>query len=382
MQRVISGIVIIIMVMFIVPFINCDTARNKPFIKQYDLFVSGKDGYHTFRIPSVIVTSKGTILAFCEGRKQGRSDTGDIDIVLKRSFDNGKTWQPMEIVWDDGSNVCGNPCPVIDRDTGTIWLLLTHNLGEDSEKEIVDGTSIGSRTAWVTKSIDDGATWTEPVEITSTTKKSDWTWYATGPGVGIQLTTGRMVIPCDHIVAGSKVFRAHIIYSDNHGATWEIGGIRGDRTNECQSVELINGKLLLNMRNYSGNHRRAVAISDDKGMTWSDVTYDQTLIEPVCQASLLRFTDTINSDRSRILFSNPASEKREKMTVRLSYDECASWEISKVIHPGPSAYSCLAALNDGTIACLYERGNDHAYETITFTAFNLVWLTDGADRLR
>ena len=354
-------------------------SAEEPPLRQIDIFVSGTDGYHTFRIPALIVTKKGTVLAFCEGRKGGRSDTGNIDIVLKRSFDGGKLWQPMQVVWDDGDNVCGNPCPVVDRDTGTIWLLLTHNLGHDSEREIMDGTSDGSRTVWVTKSTDDGVTWSKPAEITKTTKKPDWTWYATGPGVGIQLAGGRLVIPCDYAVSRTKDYGSHVIYSDDHGKTWKLGGAVQPMCNECQVVELEDGALLLNMRSYHGVNRRAITKSSDRGITWSAVTHDRTLIEPVCQASLLRYTGKKSHGRSRILFSNPAATKREQLTVRLSYDECASWEVSKVLCPGHAAYSCLTVLPDMNIACLYERGDNNAYEKITFAAFGLEWLTDGGD---
>src|SRR5262249_53960976 len=155
------------------------------------------DGYHTYRIPSLIVSPKGTVLAFCEGRKNSGSDAGDIDLVLKRSTDGGKTWQPMQVVWDDGPNTCGNPCPVVDRQPGTIWLAMTHNLGSDTEKQIIERTAKGTRTVWITKSADDGATWSKPIEITAAVKKPDWTWFATGPGVAIQTAKGRLVIPCD-----------------------------------------------------------------------------------------------------------------------------------------------------------------------------------------
>src|SRR5262245_51998652 len=167
---------------------------------QTEVFRAGEGGYHTYRIPALITSPKGTLLAFCEGRKAGRRDSGDIDMLLKRSLDNGKTWQATQIVWDDADNTCGNPCPVIDAKTGTIWLLMTHNLGDDGEEKIVSGTSKRSRTVWVTNSTDDGATWTKPVEITRDTKKPDWTWYATGPGIGIQLRSGRLLVPCDNKV--------------------------------------------------------------------------------------------------------------------------------------------------------------------------------------
>jgi sialidase-1 len=347
-----------------------------------DIFKAGEGGYHTYRIPSVIVTLKGTVLAFCEGRRHGRGDSGDIDIVLKRSFDGGITWQPMQVIADDGPNTIGNPCPVVDRDTGIIWLLLTHNLGVDAEREILDGTSKGTRTVWVMRSEDDGETWSEPIEITGTTKKSDWTWYATGPGVGIQLRGGRLLIPCDHAVAGTKMYRSHVIYSDDHGESWRLGGVIGDYVNECQAVELFDGTLLMNMRSYHGKNRRAIAFSRDGGLTWSKATLDPTLIEPVCQASILRFTDQRGYHKNRILFSNPASTKRERMTVRLSYDECRSWPVSKTIYDGPSAYSCLTVLPDMSIGCLYERGERSPYEGITFARFSIEWLTEGADSLK
>jgi len=352
---------------------------EQPPLRQINIFVSGTDGYHTFRIPSLIVTPKGTLLAFCEGRKGGRSDTGNIDIVLKRSFDGGGLWQPMQVVWDDGDNVCGNPCPLIDRETGTIWLLLTHNLGHDSEGEIMSGTSDGSRTVWVTKSTDDGASWSKPIEITATTKKPDWTWYATGPGVGIQMRSGRLVIPCDFAVKGTKEYGSHVIVSDDNGATWKLGGAVQPMCNECQAVELSDGVLLLNMRSYHKKNRRAVATSADGGMTWTGAALDNTLVEPVCQASLLRYSGLGDGKKSRILFSNPADTKRVRMTVRMSYDECGSWPVSKVLNEGPSAYSCLTELPDGRIGCLYERGEGNAYETITFAAFTMKWLTEAKD---
>jgi len=355
-----------------------DTGR----LKQTNVFVSGESGYHTYRIPSLYVTPEGTVLAFCEGRRHRRADTGDIDLVLKRSSDNGATWGPMQVIADDGPNTVGNPCPVVDRDTGIIWLPITRNLGEDAERQIMDGTSRGTREAWIMRSDDDGETWSEPVEITETTKLPDWTWYATGPGCGIQLKSGRLVIPCDHAVAVSKMYRSHVIYSDDQGESWQLGGVVGENVNECQVVELQDGSLLINMRSYHQEGCRAIATSRDSGLTWSQVTLDRTLIEPVCQASLLRFTDQRTYFKNRLLFSNPAGTRRINLTVRVSYDEGGSWPVSKVLHEGPSAYSALAVLPDMTIGCLYERGKETPYETITFARFPIEWLTDGADSLK
>jgi sialidase-1 len=337
---------------------------------QAPLFTAKEDGYFSYRIPSVIVTKNGTVLAFCEGRKASRSDAGDIDLVMKRSTDGGKTWGKMQVVWDDADNTCGNPCPVVDAKTGTVWLLLTHNFGSDNESKIVNNTGKGSRTVWVTKSDDDGATWTKPTEITTDVKKPGWTWYATGPGVGIQLKSGRLLIPCDSKSDQGKVRESHVIYSDNGGATWKLGGVVGPMCNESQAVELADGTVMLNMRSYMGNNHRLVAFSKDGGETFTKPVEDKELIEPVCQGSILR----LRGEGGGILFSNPASLKREKLTVRLSRDEGKTWAHSKLLHAGPAAYSCLTVLPSGEIGCLYERGDKDAYETITWARFERNWL--------
>lgn len=346
------------------------------------LFAAGKGGYHTYRIPSIIVTKAGTLLAFCEGRKAGRGDAGNIDLLLKRSTDGGRSWSDQQVVWDDGGNTCGNPCPVVDRSTGTVWLLLTWNLGSDHESAIVAGKSKDTRRVFVTKSIDDGRTWDKPADITTKTKKPNWTWYATGPGVGIQLTrgkhAGRLVIPCDHKTAGSTVsYHSHAIYSDDGGRTWGLGGSTGDGVNESQVIERADGTLLLNMRRARTvpAPNRFLAVSADGGASWSPVAADETLIGPRCQGCLVRY-DWPQGDRpGRLLFSNPASKTgRVNMTVRMSTDDGRTWPVSRSLHAGPSAYSCLAPLPDGDVACLYEGGSKGPYESIVFARFPVRWL--------
>ncbi len=364
-------------------FLCCLSASaSGPFLTQLEVFQAGEAGYHTYRIPSLITTKKGTLLAFAEGRKNSGSDTGDIDLVLKRSFDQGRTWTPLQVVAAHGENTIGNPWPVVDGRTGTLWLLLTGNPGNLNQKQIMSGEVQGTRTVWVTHSTDDGATWSPAREITHAVKDPDWTWYATGPGNGIQLKSGRLVIPGNHARRGSQSRHSHVIYSDDHGHTWKRAGVLGEKTNESQVVELSDGSLLINMRSYHGKNRRAVAISKDGGLSWSEVTLDQALIEPVCQASILRCTGQSRKSRSRILFSNPADTSRVRMTVRVSYDEGKTWAASKLLHEGPSAYSSLAVLRDSTIGCLYERGDQHPYQTITFARFNIEWLTEGKDSLK
>jgi len=336
-----------------------------------DVYTSGEGGYHTYRIPSLLRTPEGALLAFAEGRSASRSDAGDIDLLVKRSADGGRTWSDAQVIWDDGPNTCGNPCPVVDRETGTIHLLMTRNLGHDTEREIIDQTSDGTRTVWTTTSADDGRTWSTPREITDGAKPDDWTWYATGPGVGIQLEhgehAGRLVIPCDHIEAGTKKYSSHVIYSDDHGVTWRLGGSSPvDQVNECQVVEFDDARLMLNMRNYDRSQRtRAVCESRDGGMTWTGFRHDPALIEPICQASLIRAP--VAGGRDALLFSNPASrDARVNMTVRASFDEGQTWPIAIPVWEGPSAYSCLAPLDGGDVGLLFERGEQHPYERITF----------------
>jgi sialidase-1 len=345
------------------------------------LFKRGTDGYNTFRIPAVVTTNKGTILAFAEGRKRSSSDTGDIDLVMKRSDDNGATWSELMVIWDAGDDACGNPAPVVDRSTGIIYLLSTWNLGTDREPEIIKETSKDTRRVFVLISADDGKTWTKPYEITETVKKSDWTWYATGPCHGIQMESrkyrGRLVIPCDHIEAGTEKYFSHVIFSDDHGKTWKLGGTTPqDQVNESTVAELSNGRLLLNMRNYNRSiHCRMISVSNDGGMTWGFVHPDSVLIEPICQGSMLSYSRK-GSSHDRILFLNPADEKqRRNMMLRQSRDKGKSWPDSLVLYQGPSAYSDMTILQDGFIACLYEAGYSSPYEGIVFHKMSIDELT-------
>jgi sialidase-1 len=345
-----------------------------------DVYVAGDGGYHTYRIPSVIATPNGTLLAFAEGRRAGAADAGDIDLVLRRSTDGGASWSPLRVLWDDGPNTVGNPCPVVDARTGTIWLLTNRNLGGDREPAIIAGTSQGGRTVWTMRSEDDGVTWSSPVEITSSVKKPDWAWYATGPGVGIQTTSGRLVIPANHSESG--IHRSHLIFIDDGGKSWNLGASSDAGTNESQVVELADGRLMLNMRNHppKPENFRMVATSGDMGRTLSTAVADRALIEPPAQASLLRLSTASRGGRNRLLFANPASTRRERLTVRLSYDEGTSWPVARVIAEGPAAYSSLVALPELSMGLLFEHGDQSPYEKITFARFTLEWLTAGTDR--
>ncbi|WP_336514211.1 sialidase family protein [Pollutibacter soli] len=353
----------VVSLMLSVQFLNAQTLNS--------IYKAGEAGYNCFRIPAIVKSTKNTMLAFAEARVKNCGDAGDIDIVLKRSMDGGKTWSDIILVWNDAENTCGNPAPVVDESTGNIVLVTTWNLGTDHERDIIAQTSKDSRRVYVLNSADDGVTWSAAKEITSTTKKADWTWYATGPCNGIQMREGphkgRLVIPCDHIEAASKKYYSHSIHSDDGGVSWTLGGTTPmDSVNECTVAELPGGKLMLNMRNYGKLKKfRQVAISDDGGESWKDQHWDMQLPEPICQGSLIWYN--YPGKKPMLAFSNPANQKsRSNMTVKLSTNKGKSWKKKVELYAGPSAYSNLVVLPNGNLACFYEAGVAKPYEGIVF----------------
>ena len=272
-----------------------------------------------------------------------------------------KTWGPMQLVHEEGGKAkvtIGNPCPVVDHATGTVWLPFCRN----------------NDRVFMTHSTDDGKNWTKPVEITKDVKPPEWGWYATGPGHGIQLSSGRLVVPCDCGYtkgwgAWDKKGHSLVIHSDDHGQTWKLGGVTDRGMNECEVVELADKSLLLSMRNYIGKNQRAFSTSTDAGLTWSKPRHHEQVYCPTCQSSIHRYS---LKPKSRLLYSGPGGPGRSHMTVRLSEDEGKTWPMAKVIHEGSAAYSDLVVLPGGTIGCLYERDN---YGKITFARFTVDWLT-------
>lgn len=347
-----------------------------------EVYRMGEEGYNTFRIPAIILGSDGkTLLAFAEARKNSRSDTGDIDLVLKRSEDGGRTWGKMIKVWNDVENVCGNPAPIVDRRSGKIILLATWNLGADHEKDILRNRATDTRRVFVLTSADNGIHWSEAKEITSSVKLPGWTWYATGPCHAIQLEKGkhkgRIVVPCDHAYLKDTVtvYRSHLIYSDDGGKHWKLGAISADDGNESTVAELNDGRLLLNMRT-SGESRklqkcRLLAFSADGGSGLADTRPEPQLTEPVCQGSMLSFR-TERAKESLLLFSNPnATDKRKDLSVRVSKDMGANWERLFQVCSGPSAYSDLVQFSGNLLGVIYETGDLKPSERISFDVFNL-----------
>jgi sialidase-1 len=338
-----------------------------------DVFVGGQDGYFAYRIPSLITTKVGTLLAFCEGRKTSLSDDGDNDLVLRRSTDGGRTWQKLQLVHEEGGDAIvtiGNPTAVVDQSTGRVWLSMNRKNAQ----------------VLITFSDDDGVSWSPVKDITAQASRPSWGWYALGPGVGIQLTRGphrgRLILPANHRETKDRSgpSASHVIYSDDHGQTWQVGGNVGLHTNECQLVETIAGdhaELLINMRNHWGRSggrpeltgRRLVSRSRDGGVTWSEPVRDEQLVEPTCQASVLRFSWPGEQQKSVLLFANPDHvSKRRRTTIRASFDEGQTWPVSRLIDAGPSGYTCLTRLSDGRIGLIYERDG---YQRLSFVAIGL-----------
>ena len=348
-------------------------------INQTILWKQGEGKYKNYRIPSIITTKNGTVLAFCEGREAG--DTGNIDVLIKRSNDNGKTWSKSSLVWDDEFNTCGNPTPVQDLITGRIWLFMTWNNGNDNETQIINKTSISKRVPYLSYSDDDGLTWSKPKNMANSCSNDKWGWYATGPGVGIQIKNGphkgRLLVPANHsygdkngnIRNGPYNYGAHSIYSDDNGETWSISESIKPGCNESQLVEIEDGNLLINMRSYNDKNSRAIAVSNDGGSSWSKIKHDLSLVESRCQASIINY-GPYNGNNIH-LFSNPSvAIGRSNMTIKVSYDNCKTWTNSVLIYPGPAAYSCLSRLANGNIGIFYERGIKHPYEELVFLSIS------------
>ncbi|MDB6092740.1 MAG: Sialidase [Verrucomicrobia bacterium] len=363
-------------------------AEPKPMLEQTDLFVAGQDGVFQYRIPGIITSNAGTLIAFCDGRMRKEGDPpNDIDLVMKRSTDGGRTWSALRTLVDNGKGATADSCGLVDRQTGTLWIFsvyATEGVGSANAEAGISGRAFQFKAV---KSDDDGVTWSQPIDFTAMFKKPEWGAGSTGVGNGIQMRSGRLVFPrynADYRQPRTTPTTAEsfVCYSDDHGKTWTRGAfadVKGG-TNECQVVELADGTLLLNMRGMEGNHRKS-ARSHDGGATWSEVVEESTLVEPRCQGSIFSYTDALTRDKNRLLFSNPASLKRNNMTVRLSYDEGRTWTAGKSLHAGPAAYSCLTVLPDQTACCLYECGDKDPYEKITFARFNVEWLSDGKDTI-
>lgn len=356
-----------------------ESQTSEPYVDEQVLYQRGDFGYACFRIPAVVRAKNGMILAFAEGRVKDCGDDEDIDLVLRRSADGGRTWGPLQVVSEGNGETHGNPVPIVDRTTGRVVVVSTHNGPEPCSNGC-------DRDPWVQFSDDNGATWSAAREMTEG-KRPEWNfWYATGPMHGIQLQrgahAGRLVVGAsfeswDRV--GKHVYGTHLLYSDDSGVTWNIGAetFRDDGgiiAQEVTVVELTDGRIYASARERGtdpGN--RAYAISSDGGETW-DAPFRTmpALATTDVQGSLLRFSD------DRILFSSPLHPSaREALGIRSSYDEGRSfetWNEGKVFYWGPTAYSDMLRLDGDEAALMYEAGAVSPYETIRFARFNEAYL--------
>ena len=343
------------------------TSQSKTPIREVPLdkiefFLAGKGGYRRYRIPALVVSSRGTVLAFCEARRHTGEDHDEIDILVRRSQDSGRTWDAGRMVVSDGDRTCGNPCPVVDHRTGGIILPFC----KDSQQ------------VFVTRSEDDGINWSQPEEITDSVKDPAWSFLGTGPGHGIQLRSGRLLVPCwsdsspgpvtwrNPSPSIGKIQSSFAIYSDDGGRTWQRGReMTEDASDECAAVELLDGSVYMNMRSRQDKRCRAFAHSNDAGRTWTAVAYDPPLPEPSCQGSLVRL------DENRVLLSHPSNTReRTHLIIQLSSDDCRTWPVARVLDEGSTAYSDLAVA-DGHILCLYEADS---YGRMILARFTPDWL--------
>ena len=391
-----------ILLFFAASITSSPLSAGEPSFRQADLFTAGEAGYKLYRIPGLVVTKQGTVLAYCEARRSDKGDWGTIDIQLRRSTDGGTTWSSPVSIADvpgprtknpvavaqklatTGEVTYNNPVMIVDRRSGAVHLLFC----------------LEYMRCFHARSEDDGQTFSRPVEITAAfdafRPEYDWKVLATGPSHAIQLSTGRLVVPVWlSLGTGGHAHRPSVtstIYSDDGGASWKRGEIAVPNTaewvnpNETVIAELADGRVMLNTRSESKDHRRLVTTSPDGATKWTTPRFDDELLEPVCMASLVRLTGR-ESDRTRLLFANPATvDVRKKVTVRLSYDEGETWPVSRMVEEGFSGYSDMAVLPTGEILILYERGsldNKNPYKTgsLALARFNLEWLSQGKDQL-
>lgn len=377
----------------------------EPFLEKQDLFRVGDDPtYNIYHIPGIVVTAKGTVLAWCEAR-QGGGDWSDIRILLRRSTDDGRTWSAPQSIADvpgpkqknafalrlknvDTSQVTYNNPVLIAGKDGTVHMLFC----------------LEYERAFYQRSEDDGLSWSNPVEITATFDafKKDYAWkvLATGPNHSIQLKTGRLVVPVWLSTGeGGNAHRPSVtatIYSDDQGRTWKAGEIAVPCTdewinpNETVAIELNDGRVMLNVRSESKAHRRLITTSPDGATNWSTPKFDDALLEPICMAGIVRYE---HKGKSLILFSNPhnldggregkpepgKSRARKNVSVKVSRDEGQTWSVNKLLEDGPSMYSDIAVTHSGTILCFYGRGTKPGFagSGLTLARFNLEWLTSG-----
>lgn len=353
-------------------------------LKSIPVFVSGTEGYKSFRIPAIVKAKNGELLAFCEGRVNGGGDFGNIKIVLKRSLDKGKTWSSLQIVASNDSLQAGNPAPVVDlTDTrfpqGRIFLF--YNTGNGHEMELRKGK--GHRDVFYKTSTDNGKTWSAPTDITLQVNrinqpeinplwnfKEDWRTYANTPGHALQFHEGkykgRIYVAANHSSGDPKPelkdYQAHGYYTDDHAATFQLSEtVPFDGSNESTAAQISGNSLMMNSRNQTGKYR-IVSLSKDGGATWDTTFVDRNLPDPICEGSLLNIGT--KKGKSVLAFCNNIDKNnRDSLTLRISFDDGKTWKKQFLIEPKNTGYSDIVKISEKSIGVLYEA---NGYKEITF----------------
>ena len=342
-------------------------------VEHHTVFKCGEDGYHTYRIPSIIQAKDGTLVAFAEGRRDNRGDPGrgHIDLVYKLSNDGGRTWSSLHILEkakEGGS--ASNPTVVMDNNSGRI--IIIYPLWEPAMyyRNSLPGTS--DNRVIMRFSDDYGQNWSKAEDITHQARHEQWGFTAFGPGHGIQTSTGRLIIPAfsnsPEIEDDNPLKKraAFALYSDDGGKTWQRGQQIAASTHENQIVELDDGRLMMDARQINSEiQMRWMAISNDQGETWSKPTQTQICAE-IC-AGLLRYPLKGRCSGNLLLWSGIKGPNRTNLILRLSYDQALTFPIEMLIGPGPAGYSDLTLLKNGDVGMLWENGKEDYREKILFT---------------
>lgn len=393
----------IIAAILLAAFLPAAAATSEP--ARVDIFTSGEHGYFMYRIPGLAVTPKGALLAYAEARRTSGSDWDDIDLIIRRSEDGGATWSPQQVIGRLSETLTQNPVTAgRNRPPGAI----TYNnpvVISDRKKGLVHFLyCVEYMRAFYMRSDDDGKTFSPPVEITKTfdgfRSEYDWKVIATGPGHGIQLKNGRLLVPVWLSTAAVAPHNPNVlatIYSDDHGKTWRhsriaiMGGGEIRNANETVAVELANSHVMLNVRSTSPRHRRLVVTSPDGATRWSTPRFQEELVEPICFGSIARYGPTSRRGPNRLLFVNPdnllrggqpgepgQSRDRRNLTVQLSVDDGATWNVKRVLDPGWAGYADINVGPDNMIYVLYERGHPNEERlriaALTLVKFPLSWI--------
>lgn len=335
----------------------------------------GDDAVHTYRIPGLATTNNGTLIGVYDVRRRSGGDLpGDIDVGMSRSTDGGRTWEPMKIIMDMGDDPkwnyegIGDPAVLVDTNTGTIWVAATWSHGNRSWRGSGPGLQPDQTgQLLLTRSDDDGVTWSKPINITEQVKKPEWCFILQGPGKGITMRDGTIVFAAQYQDPADQNRLPHstIIYSTNHGKTWQVGTGAFDDTTESQVVEVKPGLLMLNCR-YNRKAARVVMTTIDMGKTWQQhETSEVSLIEPgSCMASLIDVDQEVGKNVGGwLLFSNPDSTReRHRLTIKASPDRGLKWPTERrlLLDEGTSAgYSCMSMIDENTVGILYEGSQAH-----------------------